>query len=246
MQEIISHFAAQYSLTRSEVMFEIESVFSATLSKWYGFEVIVFFNDDLELETTAYHKSRGVVVQGEIDITRIRGRNTLKRQLEQSLARTALLKQTAHYKQYEKELRWGEVTGCDTEHNLHVETEIIPGERVIATCPLNRVGVHERNSQYFSAGTKRAFHLRRIDPVMLNGTPRLNVLVDRVSKTLVETLLKEQLGPAADTISIRCTKRFVGHKSFVLTSRKISKSAILAVTEELGEKMEVRFSTGAK
>ncbi|PIE59862.1 MAG: hypothetical protein CSA32_01850 [Desulfobulbus propionicus] len=246
MQEIISHFAAQYSLTRSEVMLEIESVFSATLSEWYGFKVMVFFNDNLELETTAYHKVKGVVIQGEVDIARMRGRNTLKRQLERRLARVALLKQTAHYKQHEKELCWGEITGCDAEHNLHVETEIIPGERIIATCPLNRIGVHERNSPNLSVGTERAFHLRRIDPVLLNGTPRLNVTVDRVSKTLVETLLMEQLGPAAEKVSIRCTKRFVGHKSFVLTSRKIPKSAILAVTEELGEKMEVKFSTGAR
>lgn len=246
MLEIIPLFTTQYDLTRSEVMREIENVFSVMLSQWYGCEVMVFFNDDLQLEAVAYHKTKGVVMQGEIDITRMRGLNTLKKKLERCLSNIALLKQTTRYKYYEQELRWGEIRGRDAEHNLYVETEVIPGETILAKCPLNRIGVHERTSHFFSVGAKRAFHLRRVEPMLLNGTPRLNVVVDRVSKTLVETLLKEQLGPAADTISIRCTKRYVGRKSFVLASRRIPKSAILAVTGELGEKLEVRFGNGTK
>ncbi|WP_319549496.1 hypothetical protein [Desulfogranum marinum] len=246
MLEIISLFTAQYGLTKSEVMREIENVFSVMLSQWHGCEVMVFFNDDLQLEAVAYHKTRGVVMQAEIDFTRMRGLNTLKKRLEKSISKVALLKQTTHYKYYEKELRWGEVTGRDAEHNLYVETEVIPGETILATCPLNRIGVHERTSPCFSVGAKRAFHLRRVEPILLKGTPRLNVVVDRVSKTLVEALLKEQLGHPADTISIRCIKRYVGRKSFVLASKRIPKSAILAVTGELGEKLEVRFGNGSK
>jgi hypothetical protein len=65
-------------------------------------------------------------------------------------------------------------------------------------------------------------------------------MVDRVSKTLVETLLKEQLGYSAEKMTIRCTKRYVGQKSFVVTSRRIPKPAIMAVTRELKEHMQVR------
>jgi len=138
-------------------------------------------------------------------------------------------------------LCWGEIVTCDSRKNFHVEIEVIPGEKVTAVCPLNRVGLHERSSDNFSIGMKRAFHIRRVDPVVLNGTPRLKVMVDRVSKTLVESLLKEQLGFSAEKMTIRCTKRYVGHKSFVVTSRRIPKSAILAVTRELNERMQVRF-----
>jgi hypothetical protein len=241
MQEIIASFALKHRMTITEVMKEIERIFSSILSEWYGLEVMVFFREDLQLEAIAYNKVGGVVSQQLIDFSKMRGLNTLKKHLEQGLTKTTLLKQTIRYKYYERELRWCEITARDSENNLHVETEIIPGEKILAMCPLNRIGLHERNAKTFSIGMKRAFHLRRIEPIMLNGTPRLHVIVDRVSKTLVETLLVEHLGASADNISIRCTKRYVGHKSFVLTSKRLPKSAILAVTQELGETMEVRF-----
>ncbi len=243
MQEIIASFALKHRLTMTEVMTEIERIFSSMLSQWYGLEVMVFFRDDLQLEAIAYNKVGGVVKQQLIDFTRMRGFNTLKKRLEDGLAKAALLKQTNRYKYYEKELRWGEITARDSENNFYVETEIIPGEKILAMCPLNRIGLHERNTQSFSIGMKRAFHLRRIEPTMLNGTPRLKIVVDRVSKTLVETLLEDHLGSIAKKLTIRCTKRYVGHKSFVLTSKRLPKSAIIAVTHELGEKMEVRFLT---
>jgi hypothetical protein len=241
MQQIITTFAMKHRLTMTEVMAEIERLFSTILSRRYGFEVMVFFRDDLQLEAVAYNTVGGVITQQLIDFKKMRGFNTLKRHLEHGLAKITLLKQTECYKYYEKELRWGEVTAHDAENNVYVETEIIPGEKILAICPLNRIGLHERNTEMFSPGMKRAFHLRRVEPIMLNGTPRLNVVVDRVSKTLVETLLTEQLGSSAENISIRCTKRYVGHKSFVLTSQRLPKSAIIAVTRELGEKMEVMF-----
>jgi hypothetical protein len=62
-----------------------------------------------------------------------------------------------------------------------------------------------------------------------------------VSKTLVETLLKNNLGPEAERISLRCVKRYVGHKSFVLTTRRLPKSAIKAVSQELNERVQVNF-----
>lgn len=241
MQHIIGEFSEQYGLSRSEVMAEIESVISAILSKWYRLEVMVFFRKDLQLEAVAYDKSGGVLTQRIVDLAEIRGVNTIKKHLAKNLAKAALLKQTNHYKFYEKELRWGEIMACDCNQNFHIETEVIPGEKVIAICPMNRIGLHERHDENFFVGTRRAFHLRRVDSVFLNGIPRLKVMVDRVSKTLVETLLQEQLGFSAEKMTICCTKRYVGHKSFVLASRRIPKSAIKAVTKELNERMQVRF-----
>ena len=241
MQEIIPLFTQKYGLTTNEVIAEIEKVLSTILSRWYRCEVMVIFRHDLQLEAVAYNKRDGVILQKSIDLTTIRGENSLKRHLEYSLFQAAVLKQTKQYKCYEKEIRWGEITAIDDDRNYHVEIEIIPGKTVTAICPLNRVGLHDQNAPYFSVGKKRAFHIRRVDPVLLNGTPRLKVIVDRVSKSLVEALLREQLGFAAEDITIRCIKRFVGHKSFVLTSKKLPKAAIIAVTKELGETMEVRF-----
>jgi len=240
MKEIIRLFTGKYELTRPEVMAEIETVFSVTLSRWYGMEVLAFFREDLQIEAVAYNNSGGVFSQQRFNMAEIRGRNTLLRQLEENLARAVVLKQVVRYKSFERDLVWGEITAYDAEKNLYIETEPIPGEKVIACCPLNRLGVHERNSPEFTVGRRRAFHLRKVEPVILNDTPRLKVVVDRVSKTLVEKLLKSQLGPRGEKIQIRCLKRYVGHKSIVLTTKQLPKAAIIAVDRELKERVQVK------
>lgn len=241
MQNIIATFAEQYGLTRHEVMAEIENVFSTVLSRWYRLKIMVFFRNDLQLEAVAYNKVNGVTMQRLVDLTQIRGPNTLRKHLRKSLTRSAVLKQTRYYKSYEKVLCWGDIIAHDSEQNIYIETEIIPGQIVTAVCPLNRIGLHERNSGSFSIGMRRAFHVRRIDPVVLGDTPRLKIVVDRVSKTLVETLLKSNLGPEAERVSLRCVKRYVGHKSFVLTNKRLPKPAITAVSKELKERVQVNF-----
>jgi len=241
MKDIIRLFTGKYGLTRPEVMAEIETVFSVTLSRWYGMEVLAFFREGLQLEAVAYNNSGGVISQQQFDMAEIRGRNTLLRQLEENLTKVVVIKQAVRYKAFERDLVWGEITAYDAEKNLYIETEPIPGEKVIACCPLNRLGVHERNSPEFTVGRRRAFHLRKIEPVFLNGTPRLKVVVDRVSKTLVEKLLKSHLGPMGEKIQIRCLKRYVGHKSMVLTTKRLPKAAIIAVDRELKERVQVKI-----
>lgn len=241
MQEIITLFAGQYGLTRKEVVSQIEKVISEVLSGRYRCEVMAVLGQNLQLDVVAYNEIGGVVQQRVVDLNNIRGRNSIKRHLEKSLQKAAILKQTRQYKYYERELCWGEITSIDYGKNYYIETELIPGEPVTAVCPFNRVGLHERSLDCFSVGMKRAFHVRRVDPVVLNGTPRLKVMVDRVSKTLVETLLREHLGDSVEKVTIHCTKRYVGHKSFVVTSKRIPKSAIIAVTRELNEQMQVRY-----
>lgn len=241
MHEIMMLFAEKYGLTINEVMAEMEKVFSAILSQWYRVEVMAIFRDDLKLEAVAYNKVGGVVLQKDIDLKKMRGTKSILKRIESGLSIAAVLKQTRQYKYYEKEIRWGDIAIIDREKNYHVEIEIFPGETITAICPLNRVGLHDQNSPSFSVGMKRAFHVRRVDPVVLGGIPRLKVMVDRVSKKLVEALLREQLGGAAENITIRCTKRYVGQKSFVVTSKRIPKAAIVAVAEELGEPLQVKF-----
>jgi len=240
MQEIIISFTGKYGLTKSEVMAEIEAVFSSMLSRWYRLPVMAFFSADLSLEAVAYNDSGGVIMQVPIDFCQVKGRATILRSIEDSLAKTAVLKETTRYKCHEKELRWGEIVGRDQEGNILIEVEVIPNESVIAVCPLNRVGLHERHSVEFLTGRKRAFHLRRVEPVLLNGTPRLKVIADRVSKTLVENLLWSHLGAEAEKARFRCIKRYVGHKSLVLTTKPLPKTAIIAVDRELKERVQVK------
>lgn len=240
MQSIIVSLAARHSLSKTEVIQEIESTFSIILSRWYRLEVIAFFREDLHLEAVAYNKVGGVTLQRVVDLPKLFPRDSLWQFLEEHLTKAAVFKLVRRYKPFEKILLWGEVTGYDFAQNFYVETEIIPGERITAICPLNRIGSQERQGIRFSIGQRRAFHLRRVEPISLNGTPRLKVVLDRVSKTLVETLLRDQLGPESDR-KLRCIKRYVGHKSIVLTTRRLPREAILAADRELRERVQVQI-----
>ncbi len=241
MQSIIASLAARHCLSRAEVLQEIESAFSIILSRWYRLEVMAFFGEDLRLEAVAYNTVGGVILQRVLDLPAILSRGTLRNYLEEHLNMAAVFKLVRRYKSFEKNLLWGEVTGCDPKYNLYVETEIIPSERIIAVCPLNRIGLHERFGGHFGVGQLRAFHLRRVEPVSLNGTPRLKVVLDRVSKTLVENLLRDHLEFDAERVKLRCVKRYVGHRSIILATRKLPREAIVAVDRELKERVQVQI-----
>lgn len=241
MQSIILSLASRHALSTAEVVQEIESAFALLLSQWYQQEVIVFFRDGMRLEIVAYSKKNGLPEQHILDLPAILSRNQFKTILENHLAKAAVIKQVRLLKGFERRLLWGEVVRNRAGDHLLVETEIIPDEPIIAICPLNRIGLHERSSGRFQPGQRRAFHLRRAEPVLVNGTPRTEVVLDRVSKTLTENLLRHHLGDAAHRFHFRCLTRYVGHKSIVLTTRRLPREAIIAVDRELQERIEVRI-----
>ena len=241
MQSIIASLASRHGLSRAEVLLEVESAFSALLSRWYRREVLVHFRQDLCLEAVAYARVNGIVHQRVIDLPEMLGRQRLSDYLERHLETAGVCQQVRRFKPCEHNLLWGEIVGSDAEGNLRVAAEILPGEPVLALCPLNRIGVHERCTGGFQLGKRRAFHLRRVEAVERNGIARVQVVLDRVAKTLVETLLREQLGVQAERIRCHCLKRYVGHRSLVVTDQRLPKAAILSVDHELRERVEVRI-----
>ena len=241
MQSIIASLASRHGLSRAELLLEIKSAFSALLSRWYRREVLVHLRQDLGLEAVAYVRVNGVVHPRVIDLPAMLGRARLSDFLERRLETAGVCDQVRRYKPCEHNLLWGEIVGSDAEGNLRVAAEILPGEPVLALCPLNRIGVHERCSGGFQLGQRRAFHLRRVEAMERNGIARVQVVLDRVAKTLVETLLREPLGTEADRIRCLCLKRYVGHRSLVVTDQRLPKAAILSVDHELRERVEVRI-----
>ena len=86
MRSIIALLASRHGLSRAEVLLEIESAFSALLSRWYRREVLVHFRQDLGLEAVAYVRVNGVVHQQVIDLPALLGRQRLSNFLERRLA----------------------------------------------------------------------------------------------------------------------------------------------------------------
>ncbi|WP_448873192.1 hypothetical protein [Desulfobulbus propionicus] len=241
MQSIISSLANRYALSTVEVIQEIESAFARQLSRWCRQEVMVFLREGMQLEVVAYGKRNGLPVQQLFDLPAVLSSHQFKTILENHLATAAVIKQVRQLKGFERQQLWGEVIRNRACDHLLIETEIIPDEPIIAICPVNRIGLHERHTGRFQPGQRRAFHLRRIEPVLVNGTPRTKVILDRVSKTLTENLLRYHLGDAAHRFQFRCLTRYVGHKSIVLTTRRLPREVIIAVDRELQERIEVRI-----
>ncbi len=241
MQSIILSLASRYALSTAEVIQEIESAFTLYFSQLYRKEIMVFLREGMRLEVVAYSKLNGLPVQQLFDLPAVLSLSQFTTILENHLATAAVIKQVRLLKSFERHLLWGEVIRNRTGDHLLVETEIIPGEPIIATCPLNRIGLHERHAGRLQPGQRRAFHLRRVEPVLVNGTPRTKVVLDRVSKTLTENLLRHYLGDRADRFRFRCLTRYVGHKSIVLTLQKLPREVIIAVDRELQERIEVRI-----
>jgi len=232
--EIINSFVDKYGLTRGQVVAEIEKTFSLMLTRWHRANTVVLFGDN-HLQALRYEELSSVPLQKQFDLVTMRGWNTIRRIIDKNLTHAACLHDVGHYKRKEHEMRWGEIIRKH-EDGFLVEIEIVEGEPVIAECPLNRIGIHERAD--FSVGQRRAFHLRRVEPILLNGVGRVRIVVDRVSKNLVTTLLQEKLGRIGST-HIFCSKRYVGHKSFVEADEFLPKEVIKAASRELHEHIQV-------
>ena len=240
-QDIIRLFVDKYGLSRGQVIAEIEKTFSSMLSQWHRQNVVAMFSND-RLEALGYHETLGVVEQTPIELTTMRGWNTIKRILENNLSKAACLQKVARYKRIEREMRWGKIITKKTDGGFYVEIEIENEKPIFADCPLNYIGVHERNQ--LKVGQRRAFHLRRVEAVFFKDTPRVKVTVDRVSKTLVKNLIQSQV--EKKDINIRCLIRYVGRKSFVESSAFLPKKAILATSRELNEHIQVKVVRTAR
>lgn len=239
--KIITSFVDKYGLNRGQIIAEIEKTFSSMLSRWYKMNVVVLFSGN-QLLAIGYPEINGVICQRQVEITTMRGWNTIKRILDNNLSKARCMEESSSHKKREHEMRWGEILKRRAEELL-VEIEIDSENTILAECPLKRIGIHERGTDAFDVGQKRAFHLRRIEPVLLNGTPRLHVVVDRESKRLVEALFMEQMNQQKG-LQISCTRRFVGKKSFLQSNKFLPREAIFAVSNELREHIQVEVTKG--
>lgn len=233
--ESIRQLAVKYHLTRAEVVTVLERLFASMLGKWYGGEAMVLLSEHEGLTATVYRRSNGDIRQIPVEPLMLQRFMAGKTPdvLHRALERFQVVKETGHLQCLKHHFCWGEVIGFGPNGDLNVELEIGPDEKIIAECPRNRLGLHER--QLIRPGQRRAWHLRSAKPVLLNGTPRIKVVVDRVSKNLTAGLLRAETG----FTGIKCTKRYVGRKSFIESPARLPREAIMAVKHELKEHIQV-------
>jgi hypothetical protein len=236
LNNIIQEFVDKYSLNKGQVVAEIEKTFSSMLSRWHRQNIVAIYTTE-GLSAVAYLSSAIGPEQIPIDISSaMRGQNTLRRILDKNLSKAASCDEVARYKKQEGEMVWGDVIGRNEAH-LDVELQMEFGVKLLATCPLQYIGKHERD--FILKGDRKAFHLRRVETISMGDVSRTHIIVDRVSKALVERLLVSELRSNINNIRLTCTRRFAGRKSFVETNSFIPKNTILKASRELDEHIQV-------
>lgn len=237
LNKIIECFVDEYNLTKGQVIAEIEKTFSSMLSCWHKRNVVVVYTSEGSFEAVAYHNTSNGPEQIPIDLSSsMRGWNTLKRILDKNLSKTSTIEQVSLCKRKEHEVFWGKIISRD-EKCLNVELQLDFGVTLYATSPLKLIGKHERD--FLHQGDTKAFHLRRVDTVMVGDISRTEITVDRVSKNLVEKLLVNDLQLSLSDMKVVCKRRYVGHKSFVDSNCFLPKKSIEKVSKELGEHIQV-------
>lgn len=243
MIDLLEDLAQLHGLSSGEVVVALESFLSKSFSKRHRREIMVVVDRHLHFEAVVYEMDRGIIRQRRLDLRRFKSDKALEKRLGAYLERIALVKQSSRYKPFERTLIWGEIVSKGPDQSLHVETKIFPENPIVAACPLNRLGIHERRGAHLAPGATRAFHLRQVEPVVFGSIPCLKITLDRVSKTLVENLLKSWLQDHGLKTEVRCLKRYVGHKSIVLADRHVPKETVLYVDRELRERVEIAVAS---
>ena len=228
--QIINAFVDKHGLSRGRVIAEIERTFSSILSRWHRKHVVVVYSGG-KLSALGYHDDTTGPAQIPIAMEFMRGWNTINRIVDQNLRTAACLDEVSRYKRKEREILRGEIVSRD-ERSLTVELDMEFGVSLFGSCPLQYLGQHERRQ--LLVGDRRYFHIRRVESIMFGDVPRTQITIDRISKTLVVKLIRQQLSPKLQDIKLRCIKRYVGHKSFVQSSQYLPRKVILEVAEELG------------
>jgi len=236
---IIDSFVDKYSFPRRQIINEIEKVFSLMLSRWYRMNVVVLYSDN-SLKAFGYSKAEGCYIQREFDLRKAkpRGWQTIKRIIEQNMLKAACREEYYLHRNV-RTIGWGNICDIDPGSKLIVQLQFARKFEIYAECPITRIGGYERRTAAFAIGEKRAFWVRAIHPVTLNGTPRLSVTLSRVSKHLPEMLLMENTQDKK--LTVKCSHRYPGKKSFILANKFIPKNVILSVENELHEYIQVKY-----
>jgi len=244
----IAELSREYGVQEFEVISTIEDLFSRHLSRWHNEEVLVRILEDYTLDATAANPLTGnleprKVTASSLKINSSKGFNSIRRQIGKLLYRKATLKEASIYHQFLHDVVEGEIALVDkATGRLYVELEMLRGEPFTAICEYKHQTPYMRKNAHYLVGEKMDFHLNKIEVVEVQGVPRINIYVDRTSKTLVTKLLKRHLNGSAATTRLSCVKRIVGGYSLVLSSQRIPQAAIVAVDRALRERIRV-FAT---
>ncbi|HAK87660.1 MAG TPA: hypothetical protein DHW81_01535 [Nitrospiraceae bacterium] len=243
----IKDLSDKYNLNDTIVVEEIEHVISSVLSKRFGFEVETRLNGGPEDLSICGFKMRREDMKPFIStISPENIKRPLIREILYKLANALEIRKLFNEYSLYKTIIHTAVTGeiiKKKSDELYVALKGIDypasDQYTVAVCEQAHQTPKERG--WYMVGQTMPFYALSVKPALLKGTPRLVIRLSRNSTGLPECLIRRELITQNMDINIRCTGRIAGAFSEIKASAKIPRDCIKKVSDELKERVIVRW-----
>jgi hypothetical protein len=118
--------------------------------------------------------------------------------------------------------------------------ELFSSRELYALCPINLQSPRERRA--LKRGEARFFFVSSVRLVRIERVFRHDIRLSRTNPRLVEALLMKLSGHGG----IRCVRRIAGKMSLIVSTAKIPRETVKAVSRELGERIVVRWHSSKR
>ena len=241
----VHELAEIYGLPEETVKAELLESLSRSLTGIFGAEVEVLSSGSGALEIYRYQDSAGDLRVRSMPLFGV-GRRALRqvrRDLTLALAKMRVLRDYDLFRDLAGNVIEGMVTKA-VEHGslsvrLFADSPYSSGKVIIGSCPYRRQTPKERST--YRPGDILSFQVLEVSPIMESGMPRLEVIVGRNGRGLVEGLLRKQLRKSLSgkDLKIKCVKRIAGAYSEVVSSSSLPAQDVKRVSDELKEYIRV-------
>lgn len=234
---IPAELLAKYGLRETDAMDAVEVAIGRALTLALKKNIIVRFNDRLEI-TAFSHRGEPIEISlGQIDR---KLRRHILHLVELELQKRQTVRESDDLEGLRGKTLPGEITRIAGNGTLHVTlefTDVFQQLSLAGECPFDQQPLHERGR--YRPGEVREFFITSILPIVANNRQVfVRIRLSRTSRELPALLLQERTG----IYGIECRRRVAGGFSNIVTPTRIPKEAINHVGKELGERLNVSIS----
>lgn len=227
----------KYGLTPDVIKETVVDAISKSLSKIFRCEVEAIW-DGKGIEIYKFRDtSQGLEVQ-KLSMDALK--KNIFRAIRYEIARELSKKKVLSEYELAKDMTGTVVGGYVKEMSREKILVDIEGKGFTGVCYRSHQPPRERGQ--YKRGGYYSFYVLRVEPVLINRIkPELEIRLSRTSKSLPEGLLQKELRDMGLDTKVKCRRRIAGAFSYITTSQKIPKEAILSVSKELKERIIVSY-----
>lgn len=245
----IGELAEIYGLPEETVEDELLDAISQSLTNFFGYEVDAVLDGSGVPEIYGYPDIHGEIEVRQIPISRINKQivQRIKGHFTESLVRKRIFQEYSYLRNFSGSILEGTilkaVKGGPLFVKLHHDEPLLGSAGHIGCCPFRNQTPRERGT--YRLGEVLAFHVLNVSPVVSDGVPRIDIVLSRNSRGLVEGLLLKQIHgeprapEMANKVKIKCVKRIAGAYSVIANGFSLPRHVVESVSNELKESIRV-------